>query len=165
LGCGLVIIGHSERREKMEESDEAIALKIQAALNHNLAPILCVGENLKLREQGRAMGYVRSQVDRALVDLSSEEMGRVTIAYEPIWAIGTGQNATAEEAEEMCKAIRSTVAGMAGAVAHEMRVLYGGSVNKENIAEFMSQPNIDGALVGGASLSAADFLALIERAR
>jgi triosephosphate isomerase len=165
LSCRFVIVGHSERREFIREMDEFIGLKVHAALVQGLTPILCVGENLKQREQGKALGFVRGQVEKALVDLSSAEMGGVVIAYEPIWAIGTGKTATSEEAERMCQAIRMTVAGMAGGVAQEMRILYGGSVNKENIAELMREPNIDGALVGGASLKAAEFRGIIEQAR
>lgn len=165
LGCKFVIIGHSERREHMKETDKEIGRKVMVALKHRLTPILCVGEDLKQREMGRAVGFVRVQVDKALVDLSSEEMGRVVIAYEPVWAIGTGRTPTSGQVEEMCQAIRATVAGMAGAVAQGMRILYGGSVQKENIAQFVQEPNIDGALVGGASLRAADFRELIAQAQ
>ncbi|MCL1790804.1 MAG: triose-phosphate isomerase [Peptococcaceae bacterium] len=165
LSCRFVIIGHSERREHIRETDESISLKVHAALSQGLTPILCVGENLKQREQGKALGFVRGQVEKALVDLSSTEMGGVVIAYEPIWAIGTGKTATSEEAGKMCQAIRTTVAGMAGGVAQEMRILYGGSVNKGNIAELMRESHIDGALVGGASLKAAEFREIIQQAR
>jgi triosephosphate isomerase len=165
LGCRFVIIGHSERRQHMKETDKEISRKVQVALRHDLTPILCVGEDLKQREMGRAQGFVRVQVDQALVDLSSQEVGRMVIAYEPIWAIGTGRTPSSDAAEEMCQTIRTTVAGMAGAVAQHMRILYGGSVQKENIAQFVREPNIDGALVGGASLQAADFRELIAQAQ
>jgi triosephosphate isomerase len=164
-GCRFVIIGHSERREHMQETDEAISLKVHLALKQGLTPILCVGENLQQRQMGRAIGFVRVQVDKALVDLSSDEMGKVVIAYEPIWAIGTGKTPSSREAEEMCQAIRTTLAGMTGAIAQEIRILYGGSVQKENIAQFVNEPNIDGALVGGASLRATEFRELIEQAK
>lgn len=165
LACTYVILGHSERREYLQEDDEFIARKVKAALELGLIPILCVGENLALREDGKALAFVRSQVEKDLIELAPEELRKVVIAYEPIWAIGTGKTASAQDAQEMCSSIRSTLAGIAGPVAQEIRILYGGSVKSGNIAELMAQPDIDGALVGGASLEAEEFAQLIQNAR
>ncbi|NLI92824.1 MAG: triose-phosphate isomerase [Peptococcaceae bacterium] len=165
LACTYVIIGHSERREYFKEDDELIARKVKAALDMSLTPILCVGENLALREGGKALGFVRGQVEKDLMELTPSELQKVVIAYEPIWAIGTGKTASARDAQEMCSAIRSTLAGIAGSVAQEIRILYGGSVKSGNIAELMVQPDIDGALVGGASLEVEEFAQLIQNAR
>lgn len=165
LACTHVIIGHSERREYLKETDEMIARKVKTALEVGLTPILCVGESLAQREEGKALGFVRGQVEKDLADLNSDELSKVVIAYEPIWAIGTGRTASAQDAQEMCDAIRSTLAGIAGAVAQEVRILYGGSVKADNIAELMAQPDIDGALVGGASLDPQGFAELIRNAR
>ncbi|GAB6172920.1 triose-phosphate isomerase [Paradesulfitobacterium aromaticivorans] len=164
MACTYVIIGHSERREILHETDEMIAKKVKAALNAGLKPILCVGENLNQREDGRALATVRGQVERDLPDLSPEELRRVVIAYEPIWAIGTGRTASSADAQEMCAGIRSTVAGIAGAVAEEIPILYGGSVKEGNIQELMAETDIDGALVGGASLDAEGFARLVRNA-
>jgi len=165
LACTYVIIGHSERREHFKEDDELIAKKVKAALENGLTPILCVGESLALRESGRALAFVRSQVEKDLTELSPAELAKVVIAYEPIWAIGTGRTASAEDAQEMCSGIRSTLARIAGSVAEEIRILYGGSVNSGNIAGLMAQPDIDGALVGGASLDVEEFVKIIRNAR
>lgn len=164
VACTYVIIGHSERREILKETDEDIAKKIKAALKAGLTPILCVGENLAHREEGRALAIVRGQVQKDLADLSSEDLKRVVIAYEPLWAIGTGKTSSSQDAQDMCEAIRSTLAGIAGTVADEVNILYGGSVKANNIAELMTQPDIDGVLVGGASLDADGFADLIENA-
>ena len=164
MACTYVIIGHSERREILHETDEMIAKKVKAALNAGLKPILCVGENLNQREDGRALATVRGQVERDLPDLSPEELRRVVIAYEPIWAIGTGRTASSADAQEMCAGIRSTVAGIAGVVAEEIPILYGGSVKEGNIQELMAETDIDGALVGGASLDAEGFARLVRNA-
>jgi len=164
VACTYVIIGHSERREYLRETDEDIAKKVRAALKAGLTPILCVGENLAQREEGKAFAVVRGQVERDLTDLSSEDLKRVVIAYEPIWAIGTGKTASSADAQEMCAMIRSTLAGIAGVVAEEINILYGGSVKADNIAELMAQPDIDGALVGGASLDAEGFAQLVKNA-
>ncbi len=164
LACTYVVLGHSERRELMRETDEDIAKKVKLALSSGLIPILCVGENLTQREGGRALGIVRGQVERDLADLSAEELARVVIAYEPIWAIGTGKTASSQDAQDMCAGIRSTLAGIAGSVADEVKILYGGSVKPDNIAELMSKPDIDGALVGGASLDPDGFSKLIMNA-
>ncbi|MGI5901866.1 MAG: triose-phosphate isomerase [Desulfitobacteriia bacterium] len=165
LSCTYVILGHSERREYFLEDDKFIAKKVKAALDNGLLPILCVGESLALREDKKAVAHVRGQVVKGIMDLSPGELRRLVIAYEPIWAIGTGRTASALDAQEMCSAIRSTVSTMAGDVAQEIRILYGGSVKVGNIAEFMAQPDIDGALVGGSSLEAEEFARLIENAR
>lgn len=164
MACTYVIIGHSERREILQETDEMIAKKVKAALNAGLKPILCVGENLNQREDGRALATVRGQVERDLPDLTPGELRRVVIAYEPIWAIGTGRTASSADAQEMCAGIRSTVAGIAGAVADEISILYGGSVKEGNIRELMAEADIDGALVGGASLDPEGFARLIRNA-
>ena len=165
LACRFVILGHSERREYMKETDDLIGLKVKAALAHNLTPILCVGENLQQRETGQALKFVRGQVEKALAGINASDLAGIVIAYEPIWAIGTGKTATAAEAQEMCQAIRLTLAGMAGPAAQTIRILYGGSVKSSNISEFMAQTDIDGALVGGASLDADGFSELISKAR
>jgi len=165
MACTYVILGHSERREYFKEDDVLIARKIKAALEHDLTPILCVGENLSLRESGKALAYVRGQVEKDLADLTPDKLKRVVIAYEPIWAIGTGKTASARDAQEMCAAIRSTLSGIAGAVAQEIRILYGGSAKSGNIAELMAQPDIDGGLIGGSSLDPEEFIKLIQNAR
>ena len=165
MACTYVIIGHSERREHMKENDDLIAKKVKMALDKGLIPILCVGENLSMREGGKAIGFVRGQVEKNLMDLTPTELHKVVIAYEPIWAIGTGKTASSQDAQEICAAIRSTISGISGSVAQEIRILYGGSVKPSNIAELMAQPDIDGALVGGASLDAQGFAELIHNAR
>lgn len=165
VACTYVILGHSERRELLHETDEDIARKVRTALTSGLTPILCVGENLAQREEGRALGVVRNQVQKDLADLTVEELRRVVIAYEPIWAIGTGRTASAADAQEMCGGIRSTLAAIAGEGAEHITILYGGSVKENNISELMAQPDIDGALVGGASLDPSGFARLIHNAR
>lgn len=165
MACTYVVIGHSERREHMKEDDMLIARKVKLALDKGLIPILCVGENLALREGGKALAFVRGQVEKNLMDLTPAELRKVVIAYEPIWAIGTGKTASAQDAQEICTAIRSTIAGISGSVAQEIRILYGGSVKPSNIAELMAQPDIDGALVGGASLDSKGFAELIHNVR
>lgn len=162
--CTYVILGHSERREILRETDEEIAKKVKVALKAGLTPILCVGENLAQREEGRAFAVVRGQVEKDLADLSTDDLKRVVIAYEPIWAIGTGKTASSEDAQEMCAMIRSNLAGIAGTVADEVNILYGGSVKADNIAELMTQPDVDGALVGGASLDPEGFAQLVHNA-
>lgn len=164
VACTYVVIGHSERREILRENDKDIAKKVKAALASGLKPILCVGENLAQREEGRALAVVRNQVQADLTDLSADELRQVVIAYEPIWAIGTGKTASSQDAEEMCAGIRSTLAGIIGTVASEVSILYGGSVKESNIRELMAQPSIDGALVGGASLDPDGFARLIHNA-
>lgn len=165
MACTYVIIGHSERREHMKENDEIVAKKVKMALDKGLIPILCVGENLSMREGGKAIGFVRGQVEKNLMDLTPTELRKVVVAYEPIWAIGTGKTASSQDAQEICAGIRTTIAGISGSVAQEIRILYGGSVKPSNIAEIMAQPDIDGALVGGASLDPQGFAELIHNAR
>ncbi|HWQ89261.1 MAG TPA: triose-phosphate isomerase [Desulfitobacteriaceae bacterium] len=163
--CTYVIIGHSERRELFGEKDEEIAKKVNAALANGLIPILCVGENISQREEGQAAAVVRLQLEKDLLELAPEDLGKIIIAYEPIWAIGTGRTASSRDAQEMCDSIRSTLRGMVGALADKIPILYGGSVKPDNIADLMSQPDIDGALVGGASLKAEGFAHLIKNAQ
>lgn len=157
IGVTHVVIGHSERREYFAESDVTVNKKVLKALQHGLVPILCCGETLTQRDQGVTIDHVRTQIKIALQNVSAEDMVKVVIAYEPIWAIGTGRTATSEQAEEVCAAIRKVVEELYGAsVANEVRVQYGGSVGAKNAAELFAMPNIDGGLVGGASLIA-DF--------
>ncbi len=159
-----VIIGHSECRAYLGETDEMVNRKTRAALAHNLKPIIAVGESLTQNEAGETEVVVSGQVSAALKDISAGEMEHIVLAYEPIWAIGTGKNASGEIANQIISsAIRNTVAELYGApVAQMVRIQYGGSVKPENMAEYMSQPDIDGALVGGASLKVADFVKLVE---
>jgi len=163
LGVQYVIIGHSERREMFNETDESVNQKVLAAFKHNLIPIVCCGETLEQRESGVTNEFVASQVQKALNGLSAEQAKQVVIAYEPIWAIGTGKSSTSKDANEVCAHIRSVVsAQFSGEVADAIRIQYGGSVKPENIKEYMSESDIDGALVGGASLEPASFLQLLE---
>lgn len=161
-----VIVGHSECREYLHETDDIVNRKVKAALAHGLKPILAVGENLAQNEAGETLSFVSSQVRAGLAGVPAEEMENVVIAYEPIWAIGTGRNASADQANQTIRsAIRDTVEALYGAeVAAALRIQYGGSVKPDNMAEYMSQPDIDGALVGGASLVVSDFVALVEAA-
>ena len=163
LGVEYVIVGHSERRQYFAETDQTVNKRALAALNAGLKVIICVGESLQQREEGVTEELVRMQTKIALRDVTAEQMANVVIAYEPIWAIGTGRTATPEQAEAVCAAIRATLADLYGAeVAEEMRVLYGGSMNPGNVEGLMAQPNIDGGLIGGASLKAASFVQLIN---
>ncbi|WP_298815279.1 triose-phosphate isomerase [Chloroflexus sp.] len=163
VGCRYVIVGHSERRQYFGESDAFVNRKIRAALAHGLRPIVCVGESKPQRDAGQAEPIVTAQVRAALLDITSDQMTDVVIAYEPIWAIGTGDTATPADAQAMHAAIRATLAELYGAdVAAAVRIQYGGSVKPDNIDELMAQPDIDGALVGGASLQAASFLRIIH---
>jgi triosephosphate isomerase len=158
LNVRYVIVGHSERRELFGETDEVVATKLRAIQRHGMTPILCVGETLAEREAGATETKVVGQVHAALDGLDAEAARDVVIAYEPIWAIGTGRTATADDAQAVCAAVRATVAEVAGdEVAAGLRVQYGGSVKAANIAELMAQPDVDGALVGGASLDAEEF--------
>jgi triosephosphate isomerase len=161
LGCSFVTVGHSERREYHAESDELINKKVRAALKHGISPILCVGEKLEVREEGKHIEHTTAQVVAGLKGLKAEQVENVVIAYEPVWAIGTGRVATPSDAQEVCAAIRSTIAAKYGQeLADGLRVLYGGSVKASNIADLIKQPDIDGALVGGASLDADEFTKL-----
>jgi triosephosphate isomerase (TIM) len=161
-GSSHVILGHSERRQLFGETDEGVAKKAGAALIHGLVPIVCVGETLAERESGRTMEVVERQVERALRALSPDQVSAIVVAYEPVWAIGTGKVATPDQAEEVHGFIRRLADRSHGApVARALRILYGGSVKPDNIAVLMAQPDIDGALVGGASLVAASFLKIV----
>ncbi len=158
-----VILGHSERRQYDNETDEGVNKKAHAAFAHHLTPIICVGETLEEREANNTVAKVSSQVSKALDGLTEEQVVKSIIAYEPIWAIGTGKTATAEDANEVCAAIRKTVEEVAGSVASEaIRIQYGGSVKPENVVELLSMEHIDGALVGGASLKPNSYLSLLE---
>lgn len=158
LGCSFVVIGHSERREYHQESDELVAAKTKIAVAHGLTPIVCVGEALDIREAGNHVEYVTEQTKASLNGLSTEELAKVVIAYEPIWAIGTGKVASAADAQEVCAAIRATIAEIGGQeLADNMRILYGGSMNDGNAAELVAEEDVDGGLVGGASLKAEAF--------
>ncbi|AUS10049.1 triose-phosphate isomerase [Laceyella sacchari] len=164
-GVQYVIIGHSERRAYFAETDETVNKKTRAALDGGLTPIVCVGETLAEREADKTKEVVQTQVKAACAGLSSAEMKRTIIAYEPVWAIGTGKASTAADAEEVCAFIRKTVADLYDQqVANEVRIQYGGSVKPENIRSFMAEPNIDGALVGGAALKADSFIQLVQAA-
>ncbi|MCR5639083.1 MAG: triose-phosphate isomerase [Lachnospiraceae bacterium] len=153
LGVEYVIIGHSERREYFAETDETVNKKVLKALEHGIKPILCCGESLTQREQGITIDWIRQQIKIALLNVTADQVKDVVIAYEPIWAIGTGKTATSDQAEEVCAAIRQVVKELySDAVAEEVRIQYGGSVNAGNAAELFAKPDIDGGLVGGASL-------------
>jgi len=164
VGCGHCIVGHSERRQLFGETDEAVRKKAAALLAGGIAPIVCVGETLSEREAGRTLEVVDRQVRQGLAGLSGEQLGRITIAYEPVWAIGTGRTATTAQAQEVHAAIRAILRELAGSVADQMRIQYGGSVKPENARDLLSEPDVDGALVGGASLKAPDFLAIVRGA-
>ncbi len=162
--CDYVILGHSERRLYFNENDEDINLKVKAALKDDLTPIIAVGENLAQREDNLTAEIISNQVEIALNDVNAYDASSVVIAYEPLWAIGTGQAASAETANEVCKFIRQTIVRLYDqSVADRVRIQYGGSVNPANISDFMCESDIDGALVGGASLKAADFVKIVAR--
>lgn len=166
LGVHYVILGHSERRAYFNETDETVNKKVHAALKHGLVPIVCVGEHLEEREQGQTEAVVKKQVEAAFEGLSEDEAASVVIAYEPIWAIGTGKSSTAEDANEVIAFIRQTIAEKCGQrAAEQIRIQYGGSVKPDNVKEYMSQSDIDGALVGGASLEPDSYVQLVEGAR
>jgi triosephosphate isomerase len=161
LGCTYVVAGHSERREYHHESDALVNAKAKAALANGLTPIVCIGEGLEVREAGEHVAYCRGQLDAALAGLTSDQVNKVVIAYEPVWAIGTGKTATPQDAQEVCGAIRARLAESYGQQsADTVRVLYGGSVKSANIAGIMAQPDVDGALIGGASLDAEEFASI-----
>jgi triosephosphate isomerase (TIM) len=163
LSVSYVIVGHSERRQYFGETDETVNRKLRAVIRHEMTPILCVGESLDQREAGEATEVVVGQVRGALQSIAPESVAAMAIAYEPIWAIGTGRNATPDDAGEMCEAIRTEVGEIAGSEAYEgTRVLYGGSVNPGNIKSLMAKRHIDGALVGGASLDPDKFAAVVR---
>ena len=161
-GCKLVIVGHSERRQLFGELDAAVNLKSRAALRAGLTPIICIGETLAERDAGETLGRIQAQLDGALVDMTDAELERIVIAYEPVWAIGTGRNATPGQAQEVHRFIRTRVATRAAALAPKLRILYGGSVKPDNIRALMAEEDVDGGLVGGASLSADSFIRLVK---
>ncbi|PID02996.1 triose-phosphate isomerase [Sporosarcina sp. P2] len=163
LGVQYVILGHSERRQYFNETDDTVNQKVLAAFNHHLVPIICVGETLDQREALETVSIVSAQVEKAFFGVTAEQAKQSVIAYEPIWAIGTGKTATAEDANEVCAAIRHKIETLYSSdVANAVRIQYGGSVKPENIAELLSKDHIDGALVGGASLDPTAFVKLVE---
>lgn len=164
-GVKYVIIGHSERRQYFGETDETVNLRTKAALAGGLLPIVCVGESLTEREQGIMDDTVRRQTKIAFLGINADDAKKVVIAYEPVWAIGTGKTATADQADEVCGIIRETIRGLYGAeVADAIRIQYGGSMNAGNAAELLAKPNIDGGLIGGASLKPDDFAVIVAAA-
>jgi triosephosphate isomerase (TIM) len=163
LGCAYVIVGHSERRQQFAETDELVNRKARAVLGNGMQPIVCVGETLEQREAGRTAEVVQGQVRGSLAGLPGEQVAGLVVAYEPVWAIGTGRAATAEDAQETIALIRGTVAELAGrSAADELRIQYGGSVKASNAEELAGKPDIDGALVGGASLDADEFAMIVK---
>ena len=160
IGVEDVIIGHSERREKFLESDEIINAKVKKALEDGLSVILCLGESIEVKEEGREVDFVKEELLNSLDGVKNIE--KVTIAYEPIWAIGTGKTCSSEDAEKMCREIRNIIDEKYGEVSQKIRILYGGSVKPSNAGEILSKENIDGVLVGGASLKASDFIEIIK---
>ncbi|MFS0559730.1 triose-phosphate isomerase [Terribacillus sp. 179-K 1B1 HS] len=163
IGVEYAVIGHSERREYYNETDESVNKKTHAALQHDITPIVCIGETLEEREADKTNEVVGGQVEKALEGLSAEQVAKVILAYEPVWAIGTGKTATAQQANEVCTFIRNVVSEKVSAEAADaVRIQYGGSVKPANVDELLSESDIDGALVGGASLEADSFLALVE---
>jgi triosephosphate isomerase (TIM) len=159
LGCSYVLAGHSERRQYHGESDELINAKVHAALRAGLTPVLCVGETLPVREAGEQLGYTAAQLDGGLARLTATQVAGLVVAYEPVWAIGTGKVATPQDAQEVCGATRQRISAHHGdEAAHGVRILYGGSVKPDNMAAIMAEPDIDGALVGGASLDPGEFV-------
>jgi triosephosphate isomerase len=166
LGCSYVVVGHSERRQYHHEGDELVNAKVKAALANELTPILCVGEGLEIREAGNQVSHTVAQLDAALQDLTPGQVEKVVVAYEPVWAIGTGKTATPEDAQEVIGAIRERLHEIAGqTIAEAVRILYGGSVKAANVADIMAQPDVDGALVGGASLDAEEFVRICRLGR
>ncbi len=163
LGCTYVVVGHSERREYHAESDDVVSSKVQAAYRNNLTPILCVGEGLEVRKAGTHVAHTLAQLDGALAGLPADKARTLVVAYEPVWAIGTGEVATPDDAQEVCGAIRTRLAELySGDLADGVRILYGGSVKASNVAAIMAQTDVDGALVGGASLDPDEFVAIVR---
>ena len=160
IGVEDVIIGHSERREKFYESDEIINAKVKKALEDDLSVILCLGESLEVKEEGKEVDFVKDELLKSLDGV--DDLENLTIAYEPIWAIGTGKTCSSEDAENMCKEIRNIIDEKYGEISQQIRILYGGSVKPANAGEILSKENIDGVLVGGASLKASDFIEIIK---
>jgi triosephosphate isomerase len=164
LGCAYVIVGHSERRQYFSETDELVNRKARAVLANGMTPIVCVGESLEQREAGQTAAVVQAQVRGSLAGLSAQQVGGLVIAYEPVWAIGTGRAATAHDAQETIALVRGTVAELAGGAADTVRIQYGGSVKAGGVEELMAQADIDGALVGGASIDADEFALIVKGA-
>ena len=165
LGCTYVLVGHSERREYHHETDEQLAKKVNAAYKHGLIPMLCVGEGLEIREAGNQVAYSVNQLLAGIADVTPEQAESLVLAYEPVWAIGTGRVATPADAQEVCAALRVALAGKYGQeTADKIRILYGGSVKSGNVAEICAQTDVDGALVGGASLDGTEFATLAANA-
>ena len=163
LNIDYVVLGHSERRQYFNETNETVNKKVIKALEEGIDPILCVGETLEEREAAETKNICKEQTEKALVGVSAEDMKKVVIAYEPVWAIGTGKTATAEDANDVIAYIREVVKGLYGEeISEEVRIQYGGSVKPSNVAEIMNQSDIDGALVGGASLLASDYTELVN---
>lgn len=159
LGCAYALAGHSERRQHHHEDDALVNAKVRAALRAEITPVVCVGENLEIRQAGRALPHTRGQLEAALAGVGAEQAARLVVAYEPVWAIGTGEVALPGDAQEVCAALRERISALHGdAAGANARILYGGSVKADNIAAIMAQPDIDGALVGGASLDAGEFV-------
>ena len=163
LGCDFVTVGHSERRQYHLENDELVNAKARAALKNGITPIICIGEGLDIRKEGNHVQYTIAQLDGALVGLSAQEVAGLVIAYEPVWAIGTGEVATPEDAQEVCAAIRERLGQLYDEkTAASTRILYGGSVKPDNVAGIMAMADVDGGLVGGASIDPDDFVALVR---
>ena len=163
LGCTYVLVGHSERRAIHEESDALVNRKMKAALAHEMVPIMCVGEELSVRESGAHVSHVIRQIRAGVESLTKPDLKKIVIAYEPVWAIGTGKVATPEDAQEVCAAIREEIENLASAqIAQAMRILYGGSVKSSNVREIMAKPDVDGALIGGASLDPQEFANIVK---
>ncbi|TPQ17222.1 triose-phosphate isomerase [Streptomyces sporangiiformans] len=163
LKCTYVAIGHSERRQYHNETDELCNAKVKAAYKHGLTPILCVGEGLEIRKAGNQVSHTLAQVDGGLKDIPAEQAESIVIAYEPVWAIGTGEVATPEDAQEVCGAIRGRLAELySQELADQVRIQYGGSVKAGNVAAIMAQPDVDGALIGGAALDADEFVKIVR---
>ncbi|NQW74913.1 MAG: triose-phosphate isomerase [Candidatus Planktophila sp.] len=163
LGCTYVLVGHSERRAIHEESDALVNRKMKAALAHEMVPIMCVGEELSVRESGAHVSHVIRQIRAGVESLTKPDLKKIVIAYEPVWAIGTGKVATPEDAQEVCAAIREEIENVASAqIAQTMRILYGGSVKSSNVREIMAKPDVDGALIGGASLDPQEFANIVK---
>lgn len=164
FGCRYVIVGHSERRAYYGETDELVARKTKHAISAGLIPIVCVGETLEQREAGQTDTVVGTQIDAVLASLNTEEMSGIVVAYEPVWAIGTGKTATPEMAQQVHAMLRSRLQAKHAEAASKIRILYGGSMKPDNAAELMAMPDIDGGLVGGAALKAEDFLSIVCKA-
>lgn len=163
LGCTYVVVGHSERREYHAESDAVVNAKARIAIANGVTPIVCVGEGLDIRKAGDHVPYTLSQLDGSLADISADDTAALVVAYEPVWAIGTGEVATPEDAQEVCGAIRGRIGELHSPdVADRTRILYGGSVKSSNVAAIMAQPDIDGALIGGASLDPDEFVTIVK---